>query len=194
MPSQTMASATEPQRILIMQLRDRTGAIERVVSLLRRRCGASSIATMQVTPTEEAKTQRVTIALRAGKTSIEQVVMHLRKLEDVQSAVALPVNGGGESDAVVRELALIRVACDAQTRREIVDLAHIFAARAVEVSDQTITLEVSGASDTIEGLLRLLRPFGVREVARTGKVVMPREANEGAYEEIAEEAALRTTG
>lgn len=161
------------QHLVLVLLRDRPGAMERVMGLLRRRTTAS-VAAVSFAPSEDHDVLRVTIALHGARSGIEHVVSHLRKLEDVCSAQASPASKM-ERDAVVRELALIRVACDATSRREIVDLAHLFGARAVDVTDSSITLEASGDGDTIENLLRLLRPIGIRELARTGKVLLQRD-------------------
>lgn len=194
MAAMVTAHAAAPQHILLLRLRDRPGAIERVVGLLRRRASASAIATFSAAPTEEPDVLRVTIGLREARGGADQLVTQLRKVEDVQSAVAIAADGM-EREAVARELALIRVAYDgAPARREIVDLAQLFAAQAVDVSEHAITLEVSGTSETIESLLTLLRPLGVRDVARTGKVVMRHEEDEPAAGEAAVRRGMQATG
>ncbi len=175
---------------LVLLLWDRPGAMERVMALLRRR--ATSVAALSFAPSEEPELLRVTIALSGARAGIDHVVHQLRKLEDVRSAAAVSA-ASGERGTVVRELALVRVACDTASRREVVDLAHLFGARAVDVTDSSLTLEISGDEDTIENLLRLLRPIGIREIARSGKVLLHRE-NEQAEAHDASRNEIRATG
>lgn len=169
----TPAAAAWEQHLVLVLLRDQAGAMERVMGLLRRR--ATAVTAVSFAPSEEPHLLRVTIALHGARAGIEHVLHQLRKLEDVRSAEAMPAAAKIERDAVVRELVLVRVACDATSRREIVDLAHLFGARAVDVTDLSLTLEMSGDGDTIENLLRLLRPIGIREMARSGKVLLRRD-------------------
>jgi acetolactate synthase I/III small subunit len=161
----------EERHVLALLVRDRAGAIERVLGVLRRR--APGFTTASIAATDEAGILSVTINLTSTSAVAEHAVAHLRKLVDVRWAAEMKASSP-DGTVLLRELALIRVACDAQTRREVVDLAHLFSARPVEVTDTTITLEASGAHDAIENLLRLLRPLGIRELARTGGVAMRR--------------------
>lgn len=167
----TGAPGADEQHVLALVVSDRTGAIERLLGVLRRR--APGFTTVSVAATDEPGAVSVTVNLTSSRAVAEHAVEHLRKLVDVRWAAAMPASST-DGEVLLSELALIRVACDAQTRREVIDLAHLFAARPVDVTDTSITLEVSGSHDTIENLLRLLRPLGIRELARTGRVAMRR--------------------
>jgi acetolactate synthase I/III small subunit len=170
-PATRGSPEAEEQHVLALLVSDRAGVIERLLGVLRRR--APSFSTVSVAATEEPGAVSVTISLTSTRAVAEHAALHLRKLVDVRWAAAMPTSST-DGEVLLRELALIRVACDARTRREIVDLAHLFAARPVGVTDTSVTLEVSGPHETIEDLLRLLRPLGIRELARTGRVAMRR--------------------
>ncbi|HEV8190116.1 MAG TPA: acetolactate synthase small subunit [Ktedonobacterales bacterium] len=161
----------EEQHILALFVRDRAGAIERVLGVLRRR--APGCTTVSVAATAEPGTVSVTISLANTAAVAERAVAHLSKLVDVVWATTTPATAT-DGNVLLSELALIRVACDAETRREVVDVAHLFAARPLEVTDTSVTLEASGSHETIENLLRLLRPLGIRELTRTGGVALRR--------------------
>ncbi|HEX9038675.1 MAG TPA: acetolactate synthase small subunit [Ktedonobacterales bacterium] len=180
--------AGSDEQVVVALVRGGCFGLERVIGLLRRR--APTVETLNVTSGEESDESRVTISLRCGHEAAEQVAEHIRKLVDVSWAAAFPAAGGDEA-ALLREFALIRVACTSTTRREVVDAAQLFGARAVDVTDDSITLEISGAPETVEQLLRMLRPSGIVEVARTGRVAMPRGAgmDDGLWREEAHDQA-----
>lgn len=167
------ATARDEQHVLALLVRDRAGALERVLGLLRRR--APHFSTVSVAGTDETDTLNVTINLAVARPVAEHAAAHLRKLVDVSWAAVVPASGLSDN-VLLREFALIRVACDAQSRREIVDLAHLFGARVVDVTGSSVTLEASGSHETIENLLRLLRPLGIHELTRTGQVALRRDS------------------
>lgn len=180
----TNVSTTHDEQVIVVLVRGGCGGLERVIGLLRRR--ASRIATLNVTSGESDDESRVTIHLRCGRETAEQIAEHIRKLMDVSWTATFSVMGS--SDAVLlREFALIRAACTPATRRDLVDVAQLFGARAVDVTENTITLEVSGSPESVEQLLRMLRPIGVYEVARTGRMAMSRgvEPDEAEWKEDA---------
>jgi len=176
-----IASAPETcdEQVIVTLVGGGCGGLERVIGLLRRR--APHITTLNVTSGERDDESRVTIHLRCGREEAMRVAAHIRKLVDVSWATTFPATSGGDV-ALIREFALIRAACAPATRRDLVDTAHLFGARAVDVTESTITLEVSGSPETIEQLLRMLRPIGVYEVVRTGRMAMPRAAEPGEAE------------
>jgi acetolactate synthase-1/3 small subunit len=179
------APPTDEQQVLVLVVRDRGDVLERILGVLRRR--APFFSTVNVAASEEPGVARVTIGFQGTHAAANQAIAHLRKLVDVCWAVAIPASGADKS-LLLREFALIRVACDARNRREIVDLAHLFAARAVDIAATSITLEVSGSTDRIENLLRLLQPFGIRELIRTGQVAMRRGSDQQDEERAGREA------
>ncbi len=168
-PAPTSAPASE-QFVLVLLMRDRGNALERVLGVLRRRGPAFS--TMNLVATEAPDTARVTVTLQGTRAAAEQAIEHLRKLVDVRWARVIPADDTARQQVLLREFAMLRVACDAQRRREVVALAERYGARVVDIADSTLTLEISGSSETIEQLLAQVQPFGIRELTRTGQVAI----------------------
>lgn len=167
--SPAASAASGEQYVLVLLMRDRGNALERVLGVLRRRGPAFS--TMNLVATEAPDTARVTVTLQGTRAEAEQVSEHLRKLVDVRWATVIPADDT-DQNVLLREFALLRVACDAQSRREVMAMAERFGARVVDIADNSLTLEVSGSSETIEQLLGLAQPFGIRELTRTGQVAI----------------------
>ncbi len=163
------ATTTSERYALVLLMMDRGNALERVLGTLRRR--GPTFSTVNLVATEMPDTARVTITVQGTRAAADQAVEHLRKLVDVRWATVIPATGSGET-MLLREFALMRVSCGAQHRREVMALAERFGARVVDIADSTLTLEVSGSSDTIEQLLGLAQPFGIRELTRTGQVAI----------------------
>jgi acetolactate synthase-1/3 small subunit len=154
---------------LVALVEDHPGVLNRVASLFRRR--GFNIDSIAVGPTETEGVSRMTIVVDGATTQVEQVEKQLYKLIDV-----LKVSDITSDRMIARELALIKVRCNNLNRHEIVQLAQIFHAQVVDVTDTTLVVQVVGDEETIESLLAVLRPYGVREVARTGRVAMARGA------------------
>jgi acetolactate synthase-1/3 small subunit len=113
---------------------------------------------------------RITIVMNDSEVAVEQLVEQLRKIVDVQHVENLTLE-----QTVARELALIKVnSNDSQYSTEIIELAHQFGAHVVDVTQQTLTLEVTGSEEKVEKFVDSLKSFGIREVARTGRVAMIR--------------------
>ncbi len=163
------AATTSEQYVLVLLMRDRGNALERVLGILRRRGPAFS--TVNLVATEAPDTARVTITLQGTRAAAEQVVEQLRKLVDVRWAAVIPATDAGAT-MLLREFALMRVSCSAKNRREVMALAERFGARVVDIAESSLTLEISGSSETIEQLLGLAQPYGIRELTRTGQVAI----------------------
>jgi acetolactate synthase-1/3 small subunit len=163
------AATTGEQYVLVLLMRDRGNALERVLGTLRRRGPAFS--TVNLVATEAPDTARVTITLQGTRAEAEQAAEHLRKQVDVCWAMVMPATNAGAT-MLLREFALLRVACGAQHRREVIALAERFGARVVDVAEDALTLEVSGSSEIIEQLLGLAQPYGIRELTRTGQIAI----------------------
>jgi acetolactate synthase-1/3 small subunit len=140
-----------------------------VLGVLRRRGPAFS--TMNLVATEAPDTVRLTVTLQGTQAAAQQTIEHLRKLVDVRWARVIPASDSKEN-VLLREFALLRVLCAAQNRREVMALAERYGARVIDIADNTLTLEVSGSSETIEQLLALAQPYGIRELTRTGQVAI----------------------
>lgn len=161
----------ERAHIVVVLVNDRPGSVDRVVGLLRRR--RASMQTLVVGPSEEAGVVRITTVVNDSEVVLDYLLEQLRKVVDVQHTINLV-----SEQAVVRELVLVKVNSTAANWSEIVELGHLFGAYAVDMSNETITLEVSGSEEKVEKLVSQLRRYGIREVARSGCVAMARGAGD----------------
>jgi acetolactate synthase-1/3 small subunit len=158
------------QHTLIALMEDKPGVLNRVASLFRRR--NFNIESLTVGHSETPGISRMTIVVGATHTGIEQVEKQLYKLVNVTK-----VSDVSHEPTVVRELALIKVHATAPTRAEIMQLVDIFRANVVDVAAESLTIEITGPEDKVDSLLQLLRPFGIKEMVRTGRVAMVRGSN-----------------
>jgi acetolactate synthase-1/3 small subunit len=146
---------------------DRAGVLNRISSMFRRR--GYNISSLAVGKSESAGLSRMTFVVDGDAKTVEMVVKNLHKLVEV-----IKVSDISEENAVSRELALIRVKCDVASRSEIMQIVDIFRAKIVDVSQDTLIVEVTGNEDKVNSLVDLLGSFGVFEVMRTGTVAMSR--------------------
>lgn len=158
-------------RTLVAWVEDKPGVLNRVASLFRRR--AFNIESLTVGHTEQPGVSRMTIVVDDSRSGAEKIVQHLYKLVNV-----IQVDDITESPAVSRDLALIKVQTPSgQVRSEILQIVETFRARVVDVALNSLMVEVTGAEDKINGLAEVLRPFGIIEMVRTGRVSMLRGTN-----------------
>ncbi len=153
---------------LIAYVEDKPGVLTRVASLFRRR--AFNIASLTVGPTEQPGVSRMTIVVDTDELGIRRAEANLYKLVNV---IRVDVAAG---DFVARDLALIKVAVTAQTRPEVLQLAEVFRAHVVDVNADALILEVTGPEAKVDKLVDILRPYGIIEMGRTGRVAMMRGA------------------
>ncbi len=146
---------------------NRSGTLSRVSGLFSRR--GFNIDGVTAGETEDPSVTRMTIAVRGDETVLEQIVKQLSKLVDV-----VAVRDFDSSAVIQRELLLVKVKADEASRPAVVEIASIFRSRIIDVSPATITIEATGDSEKLEGLLLLLRPYGILELARTGLVALER--------------------
>ncbi|AGF96095.1 acetolactate synthase small subunit [Methanosarcina mazei] len=152
---------------LAVLVENKSGVLSRVASLFSRR--GYNIDSLAVGVTEDPDISRITIVVHGDDHVLEQVTKQLNKLIDV-----IKVSDIGSDDAVERELALIKVSADVDTRSEIMQIANIFRARIVDVAPKSMTVEVTGDENKIQAIEKLLRQFGIKEMVRTGKIAMVR--------------------
>ncbi len=157
------------KHILAVLVENHAGVLSRVSGLFSRR--GFNIDSLAVGVTEDPEVSRMTIVVEGDEYIIEQVGKQLNKLIDV-----IKIKELDKSDYVSRELALIKVSADASTRSEILQLVEIFRAKIVDVSKNTLTIEISGGIDKVIALEDMLKPFGIREIARTGTIALERGA------------------
>jgi len=154
---------------LVAIVEDKPGVLNRVASLFRRR--GFNIDSIAVGHSETVGLSRMTIVVDGTATSVEQVRKQLDKLIDV-----VKVTDISEDHLVARELALLKVKATPATRSEIIQIVDIFRANIVDVAADSMMVEVTGDEDKLDSLFRLLKGFGIQEIARTGRIAMARGA------------------
>ena len=155
---------------MVALVEDRPGVLNRVASLFRRR--GFNIESLVVGTTEETGVSRMTIVLDGAEGIVEQVEKQLYKLIDVIRVADLT-----SAEAVVRELALVKIACTTERRAELLDLIGIFRAHVVDVGPTHLIAELSAEAERMDAFLENIRPYGVLEMVRTGRIGMIRGAD-----------------
>jgi len=153
--------------ILAVYVDDKPGVLNRVASLFRRR--AFNIESLTVGHTERENESRMTIVVDTDEGGARRLEANLYKLVNVrrvENITAVP--------AILRDLAMIKVAATADSRTYIMQLVDVFRARVVDVAPDSLVIEITGTEDKIDGLLEVLRPYRVIEMVRTGRVAMAR--------------------
>jgi acetolactate synthase-1/3 small subunit len=144
------------------------GVLTRMAGLFSGR--GFNIDTLNVAPTQDPNTSRMTIVTGGDNATMEQIVKQISKLVDV-----LEVTDFREYEYIDRELVLVRVKVDVKTRAEVMQITDIFRAKIVDVQQDSVTVEVTGHQGKVEKLIELLRGFGILDLTRTGKVALPRK-------------------
>jgi len=152
---------------LVALVEDKPGVLNRMASLFRRR--GFNIESIAVGHSEVPHLSRMTIVVIGTTAMVEQVRKQVDKLVDV-----VKVSDITGSDKVARELALIKVKANSATRSEIIEIVDIFRANIVDVASDSVTVEVTGDEDKIKSLFNLLSNFGIKEIAKTGRIAMTR--------------------
>lgn len=152
---------------LVALVQDKPGVLNRVASLFRRR--NFNIESLTVGHTDQPHVSRMTIVIDSDNTSAHLVEANLAKLVNV-----IDIQDVTDQETISRDLALIKVRVDAAGRAEIAQLAEIFRAKIVDVAIDSVVVEVTGDEDKIDGLVELLRPKGILEMVRTGRISMVR--------------------
>lgn len=155
------------KRTLAILVENKPGVLVRVVSLFARR--GYNIESLAVGPTENPQFSRITIVVEGDEVVLEQISKQLYKLIDV-----LKVSDVTSDQSVERELVMIKVTAEASTRSEIMQIVDIFRAKIVDVGKKSVIVEITGDQDKVSALVDLLRPFGIKELVRTGKIAMVR--------------------
>lgn len=157
------------KHILSVLVEDHPGVLNRVVSLMRRR--SFNIDSITVGHSEQPGISRITIVLRGEDYEVEQVSKQLYKLLEVLKVTDLPEKG-----SVVHELMMVKVAAKSTSRAEIMQIVEIYEAKIVDATQSTLMVQAVGGEEKIDALLSMLRPFGIRELVRTGPIAMTRGA------------------
>ena len=152
---------------LSVLVENKPGVLTRVAGLFARR--SFNIHSLAVGPTEHEEISRITVVVDVDALPLEQVTKQLNKLINVIKIVEQD-----EEHSVSRELALIKVRTDANTRGQVIEAVNLFRAKVVDVSTESLTVEATGTPEKIEALLRVLEPYGVREIVQSGVVSLSR--------------------
>ncbi len=159
-------------RTLSVLVEDQPGVLNRVSSLLRRR--RFNVESLNVGASEQPGLSRMTIALHADDAATEQAVKQLYKLLEVRKVTDL-----SDERFIGRELALVKVAASPETLAQLREIAELFGARVIDVAPRSVVIEAVGSEARIASLLEMVRPYGIREIARTGRVAITRGAGGG---------------
>ena len=154
---------------LSVLVEDEAGVLSRISGLFARR--GFNIESLAVGPAERLGVSRITMVVAGDEAVIEQLTKHLYKLINV-----LKVQDVTERPCVERELMLLKVNAEASMRSEIIEIAHIFRAKIVDMSEKSLIIEVAGDPGKMVAIVQMLNKFGITEIARTGKIALTRES------------------
>jgi len=160
------------QHTISVLVTNRFGVLSRVSGLFSGR--GFNIDSLSVAVTQDPTVSRMTIVTRGDDKIIEQITKQLNKLVDV-----IKVSDFTNQKFVERELALIKVQATTATRAELLGIVDIFRCKVVDVSPKTYTLEITGDYEKVEAIIEILKPLGIKEVVRTGRVAIARAVREG---------------
>ncbi len=152
---------------LSVLVENKPGVLARIAGLFSRR--GFNIDSLAVGPTEHPDISRMTILVNVEELPLEQVTKQLNKLVEVIKIVELE-----QSTSVQRELLLVKVAADKSNRSHVLETVQLFRAKVVDVAPDAVTIEATGSTDKLEALLRVLEPYGVRELVQSGMVAVGR--------------------
>src|SRR3954467_2593675 len=158
---------TGRKHILSILVQNKPGVLTRIAGLFARR--GFNIDTLAVGPTDDPTMSRITLTLDGALHPIDQVTKQLHKLVNV-----IKIRDLEPEDTVARELALFKVAADSDSRAEIMQFTDIFRGKVIDVSKRSVTIEITGTDDKIEAFERMIRPFGLVEMVRTGEIAISR--------------------
>ncbi|RKN09257.1 acetolactate synthase small subunit [Streptomyces radicis] len=154
---------------LSVLVENKPGVLSRITSLFSRR--GFNIDSLAVGTTEHPEVSRITIVVNVEALPLEQVTKQLNKLVNVLKIVELDPQA-----AIHRELILVKVRADNDTRSQIVEIVQLFRAKTVDVAPEAVTIEATGSSDKLEAMLRMLEPFGIKELVQSGAIAIGRGA------------------
>ena len=154
---------------LSVLVENKPGVLTRIAGLFSRR--GFNIDSLAVGPTEHPDVSRMTVVVDVEDLPLEQVTKQLNKLVEVLKVVELE-----RTASVQREILLVKVRADMQTRSHVLETAQLFRAKVVDVAPDAVTIEATGSSDKLDALLRILEPFGIKELVQSGRVAIGRGA------------------
>ena len=163
----TGSSSKTVTHTLSVLVEDKPGVLARVAALFSRR--GFNIESLAVGPTDVKDMSRMTIVVTAEETPLEQITKQLNKLINV-----IKILEQEDENMVARELALIKVRADAGNRSQVIEAVNLFRAKIIDVSTESLTVEATGTKEKLDALMRVLEPFGIREMVQSGVVALSR--------------------
>jgi acetolactate synthase-1/3 small subunit len=160
------------QHTISVLVENKPGVLTRVASLFARR--GFNIDSLAVGTTEDPTLSRMTIVVSAEDTPLEQITKQLHKLVNV-----IKIQDLEPASRIDRELVLFKVNSPPERRNEIIEIANLFRAKIVDVGKNSLTIEATGTSDKLSAMEDLLRAYGIKELARTGRIALARGSKEG---------------
>jgi acetolactate synthase-1/3 small subunit len=154
-------------RLLSVLVENKPGVLNRVASAVRRR--GFNIDSLSVGPTDDSSVSRMTIAVHVGHQQAEQATKQLAKLIDV-----ITIDDVTEQRVVAHEILLIRMHAPLSQRRHVLDIVDIYRGRVVDIASESMIIEVTGSTEKIDNFIDLMRPFGIKELGRSGAVALVR--------------------
>lgn len=158
---------------LSVLVENKPGVLTRVASLFARR--GFNIDSLAVGPTEDPTLSRITIVVSAADIPLEQITKQLHKLVNI-----IKIQDLDPEDMIARELVLFKVNASPERRHEIIEIANVFRAKIVDVGKNSLTIEATGSASKIEALEDLFRAYGIKELARTGRIALSRGQRDSA--------------
>ena len=162
-----MQQTTTNQHTITVLVDNKPGVLSRVSGLFSRR--GYNIESLAVSITENPELSRMTLVVNGDEQEVEQITKQLHKLIEVskvQDYINIPI--------IARELALIKVNALGENRTALLQLVEVFRGRVIDMSEKTFVIELTGANDKIDAFEKLLEPYGIRELVRTGRIAMAR--------------------
>jgi len=155
-------------KVITALVENKPGVLHSIANMFRRR--DFNIESITVGPTEQEDLSRMTITVNGDEKTLEQIIKQMNKLIDVVKVSSLE-----PENIVTRELALVKVNVpDTKTRSDIINCVEVFRGRVVDVSPETLTIEITGTPDKIDAFLNLMKTYGIMELARTGLTALSR--------------------
>ena len=158
---------TGRKHVLSILVENKPGVLARIAGLFSRR--GFNIETLAVGPTDDATISRITLTVDGALHPIDQVTKQLHKLVNV-----IKIRDLDPEETLARELAIFKIAADSESRAEVMQFTEIFRGKVIDVSKRSVTVEVTGTDDKVEAFERMIRPFGLIEMVRTGEIAVAR--------------------
>ena len=155
------------EHIISVLVENKFGVLAHIAGLFSGR--GFNIDSLAVGETQDATVSRMTIVVKGDDTVVEQILKQLNRLVDV-----IRVDDLSEEKHIERELMLLKLSTSVKSRSELIEIADIFRTKIVDVQQASITIEAAGSSDKLAALIDMVRPFGIKELVRTGRIAMAR--------------------